>query len=120
MAKDDLSVFAGQLRPVPVAARKLLCVIARQAYHGVLRTKDHGVATMPEVHEACGLDVDAMYEALQILRNSQLIRLEGEYPFEEIRFDGGATVMEAILKRCEASKIAVEDVVAELRFDRLQ
>jgi hypothetical protein len=100
-------------------ARKLLCVIAQQAYHGALRSKDRGIATMPEVHEACGLDVDGMYSALQMLRGAHLIRLEGEYPFEEIRFSEPDAI-EAILRRCEASKIALEDVLAELRFDLLE
>jgi benzoate-CoA ligase len=39
---------------------------------------------MPEVHEACGLDVDAMYAALHLLVDAGLIELTGEYPFEEI------------------------------------
>jgi hypothetical protein len=69
---------------LPVAARKLLSVIAQQATHGTLRSKGPGIATMPEVHEACGLDVDQMYAVLQVLREARLIRVEGEYPFEEI------------------------------------
>lgn len=40
---------------------------------------------MPEVHEACGLDVDAMYALLQVLKDANLIMIEGDYPFEEIR-----------------------------------
>ncbi len=119
MANEDFGDFASQVRALPVAARKLLCVIARQAYHGVLRSKDPGIATMPEVHEACGLDVDAMYSALRILRDAQLITLDGEYPFEEIQFTGTGIVMETILARSEAAKIPIESVVAELRFELL-
>jgi len=40
---------------------------------------------MPEVHEACGLDVDGMYSVLKILQDAGFIAIEGEYPFEEIR-----------------------------------
>ncbi len=40
---------------------------------------------MPELHEACGLDVDAMDTLLQALKDANLIAIEGEYPFEEIR-----------------------------------
>jgi len=40
---------------------------------------------MPEVHEACGLDVDGMYAALQVLREAGFVEVRGEYPFEEIR-----------------------------------
>ena len=40
---------------------------------------------MPELHEACGLDVDAMQSLLQSLKDANLITIEGDYPFEEIR-----------------------------------
>ena len=112
-ASTDL---ADRLRPLPVSARKLLCVIARQAYHGALRSKPKGIATMPEVHEACGLDVDAMYSVLQVLRESGVIQMEGEYPFEEIRFMDSSGI-EEILSRCETAGIPLEDIVVELRFD---
>ena len=111
--------LASRLRPLPVSARKLLCVIARQAYHGALRSKPVGIATMPEVHEACGLDVDAMYSVLRILREAKLIDVLGEYPFEEIRLTESSGI-EEILKRCDAGAIALEDVVVDLRFDRLE
>ena len=75
---------------------------------------------MPEVHEACGLDVDGMYSVLEVLREEQLIEMEGEYPFEEIRLAGDGVAMEEILKRCEAAQVAIEEVVAELRFDLLK
>jgi hypothetical protein len=76
---------------LPLSARRLLSVIASQVDHGTLRSKDPGVATMPEVHEACGLDVDGMYAALQVLREAGLVEVEGEYPFEEIHLtDRGA------------------------------
>ncbi len=65
--------------------QKLLRVIADQARHGSLRSKEPGIATMPEVHEACGLDVDGMYAALRALVDAGLIEMTGDYPFEEIR-----------------------------------
>jgi hypothetical protein len=71
-------------------ARKLLDVIVRQIEQGSLRSKEKGVATMPEVHEACGLDVDAMYAVLAVLREAAIIEVTGEYPFEEIRLRGKA------------------------------
>jgi hypothetical protein len=115
-ASTDL---ASRLRLLPVSARKLLCVIARQAYHGALRSKPPGIATMPEVHEACGLDVDAMYSVLQILREAGLIEMEGEYPFEEIRL-AESSAIEALLKRCEAATVPFEDIVVDLRFDLVE
>ena len=53
-----------------------------------LKARDRGVATMPELHEACGLDVDAMYALLSALKDAKRIAIEGEYPFENIRLLG--------------------------------
>lgn len=80
--------FAHRLQQLPDAAKKLLALIARQAQHGALRSKDPGTATMPELHESCGLDVEAMYSQLQVLCGAGLITVTGEYPFEEIRLTG--------------------------------
>lgn len=66
-------------------ARKLLAVITRQAYAGTLRPKPRGIATMPEVHEACGLDPDEMAPLVQALVGSGFIEIEGEYPFEQLK-----------------------------------
>lgn len=110
--------FASRVRLLPISARKLLCVIARQAYHGALRSKDPGVATMPEIHEACGLDVDGMYAELRVLREAGLIEVAGQYPFEEIRLKGEDVV--AIVTRSEARKVALEEALVDLRFDLLE
>jgi hypothetical protein len=101
LTNEVIQEFGGRIRLLPDAARKLLCVIARQAYHGSLRSKGPGIVTMPEVHEACGLDVDGMYSVLQLLRQARLIELEGEYPFEEIRLAADGIAPEEILQRCE-------------------
>jgi hypothetical protein len=58
--------------------QKLLDLIA-------VKSRDRGVATMPELHEACGLDVEAMYTLLDALHQAKRISIEGEYPFEQIR-----------------------------------
>src|SRR5438105_7231439 len=80
--------FVQRLGLLPVPARRLLCVIVRQAYHGTLRSKAPGRATMPEIHEACGLDVDELQGLLTILKDSHFISLEGSYPFEEVQLEG--------------------------------
>ena len=115
--KEPGELFKERLRRLPVEARKLLCVIVRQAYHGSLRSKEAGIATMPEVHEACGLDVDGMYAGLGVLRDAGWIQLTGEYPFEEIRLTGAEE--QAIFDHCDAYQIALEDVMVDLRFDSL-
>ena len=66
-------------------ARKLLALIARQADRGPINPKPPGVATPPEVLEACGLDVGHFYDLLRWLVEHELIQVAGEYPFEEIR-----------------------------------
>jgi len=73
------------LTKVSLPARKLLGVIVQQAHHGPLRGKSYGVATPPEILEACGLDVGEFYSLLKILEEAGLIRVSNSYPFEEIR-----------------------------------
>jgi len=81
------------MQHLPVPARKLLGVIARQAHQGTLRSKAAGVATMPEVHEACGLDPDQMGPLLATLLGAGFIEVAGDYPFEEIKLMGSAARM---------------------------
>lgn len=69
------------------AARKLFDVIVEQAYRGPLRPKAKGVATPPEILEACGLDVGEFYALLGELQQAGLVRISGSYPFEEIQLD---------------------------------
>lgn len=66
-------------------ARKLLAHIAELASRKHEDGRKVGVAYLPEVHESCGLDVDAMYGCLKELEQAGLVRVEGEYPFEEVR-----------------------------------
>jgi hypothetical protein len=104
-------------------ARRLLCVIVRQAYHGTLLSKTPGRATMPEIHEACGLDVDEMQSLLSVLRDAGLITIEGAYPFEEIRLEdedvseGG--LWRLVLGRCESAGMELEACVVNLQFGNL-
>ena len=79
--RSDRDILAG----APPAARKLLALIARLADHGPMRPKPPGVATPPEILEACGLDVGDFYDLLQWLVDHGLVVVTGEYPFEEIR-----------------------------------
>jgi hypothetical protein len=76
----------------------LLAVIARQADHGTLRSKSPGVATLPEVHEACGLDPEPMQVLLGELADAGWLRIEGEYPFEELRPLGSAASLSDLAK----------------------
>ena len=74
----------------PPAARKLLALIVRQADRGPINPKPPGVATPPELLEACGLDVGHFYDLLRWLVEHDLVQVAGEYPFEEIRLTAAA------------------------------
>jgi hypothetical protein len=124
----ELTAAAGQqllerLRPLPVPARRFLCVIVRQTYQGTLRSKAPGRATMPEIHEACGLDVDELQGLLTLLRDARFIALEGSYPFEEVRLEGElddeTSLWERVLNRCGVNDIPLEMVIVDLQFQRL-
>ena len=65
-------------------------LIVRQADRGPITPKPPGVATPPEVLEACGLDVGHFYELLRWLVEHELVQVAGEYPFEEIRLTPAA------------------------------
>jgi hypothetical protein len=115
--------FVDRLRQLPVQARRLLCVIVRQAYRGPLRSKAPGRATMPEVHEACGLDVDELQGTLAFLKDSQFVVLEGSYPFEELRLegapDGDPSIWERVLQRCATTGAPLESVLVDLQLEGL-
>jgi hypothetical protein len=95
VAEKGGSFVSERLQMVSVAARKLFEVIVREAYHGPLRPKARGVATPPEILEACGLDVGEFYSLLNVLTAAGLIRVLNSYPFEEIHLSPEAA--EALL-----------------------
>ncbi len=93
-----MSVSTKPFAALSTPAQKLLAVIARQADHGTLRSKAPGVATLPEVHEACGLDPEPMQDLLRELSDAGWVRIEGQYPFEELRPLGSAAVLADLAK----------------------
>src|SRR5262245_28096562 len=99
-----------RLWSLPMPARRLLCVIVRQAHQGSRRSKAPGRATMPEIHEACGLDVDQMQELVAILKGSGLIAIEGAYPFEEIHLLD-SSLWKKVLNDCEVTNIPLETAI---------
>jgi hypothetical protein len=123
LTATDWQRFVQRLGQLPVQARRLLCVIVRQAYHGTLRSKAAGRATMPEIHEACGLDVDELQAVLTFLTDSHFVSLEGSYPFEELQLEGepvgDASMWKTVLDRCDSTGTPLERVVVDLRPERL-
>ena len=99
-----------------MAARKLFAVIVREAYHGPLHPKAPGVATPPEILEACGLDVGEFYLLLTVLRDAGLIQVANAYPFEEIQLSPEASEAESLAGRCARENTPLEDVFVNLIF----
>lgn len=103
-----------RLRSVSVPARKLFTMIVREAYHGSIRTKSKGIATPPEILEACGLDVGEFYSLLNELEAAGLIRVSSAYPFEEIQLSPEAAEAESVAERCTRDNIPLEDAFVRL------
>jgi len=109
-AATPTSSLFDQLRTVSVTARKLFAVIVREAYHGPIHPKPKGIATPPEILEACGLDVGEFYSLLNELKGAGLIRVSNAYPFEEIQLSPEAVEAESLAERCTRENIPFEDV----------
>jgi hypothetical protein len=119
--KRDWSALAGRLGGVPESSRKLLAHIIELAYAANRLSRQPDTAYLPELHESCGLDVEAMYETLQPLQGAGLIEMENQYPFEDVRLsDPEENSWPEILRRCQSKNIPLRDVIVDLRFDRLQ
>jgi|ERR1700722_983714 hypothetical protein len=103
-----------RLRNVSVPARKLFTMIVRAAYHGSIHPKPKGIATPPEILEACGLDVGEFYSLLNDLKVAGLIRVSNAYPFEEIQLSPEAAEAESVAERCTRDNIPWEDAFVRL------
>lgn len=120
---EELRDFSQRLLGVSEQARKLLVHIAQLAYHGRGQQRKADVAYLPELHESCGLDVDAMYALLKELRAAKFIEVEDQYPFEDVKIlpmRSGWNALAAIARFSEDQKIALRDILVEGHFDLLQ
>lgn len=120
---EELRDFSQRLLGVSEQARKLLVHIAQLAYHGRGQQRKVDVAYLPELHESCGLDVDAMYALLKELRAAKFIEVEDQYPFEDVKIlpmRSGWNALAAIARFSEDQKIALRDILVEGHFDLLQ
>ena len=106
------------LQRLTIPARKLFCVIVREAFHGPMHPKQKGTAVPAEVLEACGLDVGEFYVLLAELAENGLIRLSGAYPFEELSLTEAAAPAEGIAEQCRQARIPLEHVLATPGADR--
>ncbi len=104
-----------RLGNVPVSARRLFCVTLQQILDGPLRSKAEGVATAPEILEACGVDVDGFYALLAPLKAEALLDVSGDYPFEEIRLTAESQFAGTLADRCRKAGVAVEEAFVNLQ-----
>jgi hypothetical protein len=109
-----------RLRAVSNEARNLFCVVVRQAHHGPMHPKSPGVATPPEILEACGLDVGDFYSLLKLLEGVRLVDVSGDYPFEEIRLTAEASVAQGIAERCTEKGVPLQEVFVGLDLTLLR
>jgi|SRR5579859_6074006 len=119
---EELSDFTDRLRSVSEPARKLLVQIAELAYHGRGQERQPDTAYLPELHESCGLDVDAMYALLRELAKARLIEVEEQYPFEDVRIlpaKSGRNALADVARAAEIQKVSLRELLVDLRFDLL-
>jgi len=121
---EGLHEFSERLNSVSPQARKLLVHVAELAYHVRGQQRKADVAYMPELHESCGLDVDAMYSLLQELKTAKFIDVEDQYPFEDIRIlpsSSGRNLLAEIAKRSADGKIIpLRSVLVDLQIEVLE
>ena len=121
--KEDLASLEKRLSSVPSQARKLFTHIAELAYHGRGGDRQAHTTYLPELHESCGLDVEAMYETLDVLKHAGLIVVEKPYPFEDVVIAkelSGRNVVESVARICEQKRVPLRDVLVDLKFELLK
>jgi hypothetical protein len=119
---EDLRDFTRHLRAVSEQARKLLVHIVELAHHGRGQGRKPDTAYLPELHESCGLDVDAMYELLRELAKARLIEIEEQYPFEDVKIlpaKSGWNAVAEVSLAAEKQKVSLRAILVDLRFELL-
>ena len=115
----DVHEFSDRLHSVSEQARKLLAHVAELAYHGRGQQREPDVAYLPELHESCGLDVEAMYSLLNELQKASLIQVEDAYPFEDVKIlssSSGWNVLESLTKFSETQNVPLREVLVDFRL----
>ena len=117
-----VAAFESTLRALSPAARKLLAHIADLATRSHSASRRENAAYMPELHETCGLDPDAMYGLLKELESAGSVRIEGQYPFQDVMLaptSEGWPLIPDLARYCATEKLSLRDMFADLRFDLL-
>jgi hypothetical protein len=131
---NGMRELADRLMLVPENSRKLLARIVELAYQRESRDReqDHGqnkdrrpnTVYFPELHESCGLDVEAMYETLKPLQRAGLIEIGDQYPFEEIvlvaQSPSGENALAELVRKCERANVSVWDVIVRRKWNAIE
>jgi hypothetical protein len=116
--------FQVRLRAVSPEARKLFALIAEMATRSHAATRKPNAAYLPELHETCGLDVDAMYRLLDELKEAVFVQIEGEYPFQDVLLapdvKTGWLLIADLSQFCTIDKISLRDVIIDANFSVLR
>lgn len=117
--------FAVRLRALPESSRKLLAHIAELAYREHHDGRKPGAAYLPELHETCGIGVDEMYDLLKELEQAGFVRMEGEYPFQEVAVNSVRVsekdwvIARDLWQLSNKEPRVLRDVIVHLQFDCL-
>ncbi|MBA3912330.1 MAG: hypothetical protein H0X25_00380 [Acidobacteriales bacterium] len=118
---DAVTEYMARLRRLPPYSRKLLAHLAELAYKPHADGRKFGAAYLPEASETCGLGVDEMYRILQELEQVGFIRMEGEYPFQDVLITDELVaswpIMRDLSAFCSSQQIPMRDIVVDLRTD---
>ena len=115
--------FQSRLAGLSLGARKLLAHITDLATRSRTSDRKTNTAYLPELHETCGLDVDAMYVLLRELERSLFIQLEGDYPFQDVLLlsdrETNWLVLTDLARFCSLEKISLRELIPEMKFEVL-
>jgi hypothetical protein len=115
--------YMARLRRLPEYSRKMLAHLVELAYQPHKDGRKFGAAYLPEISETSGIGVDEMYAVLQELERAELIRLEGEYPFQDVLIADEPTaswpLMRDLAQFASSEHVPLRDLVVDLRTDLL-
>jgi hypothetical protein len=115
--------YITRLRRLPEFSRKLFAHLAELAYRPHDDARRFGVAYLPELSETSGLGVDEMYAMLQELERAELIRMEGEYPFQDVLIAdepvASWSLMRDLAQFSAAERVPLRDIIVDLRAEVL-
>lgn len=121
--QSAVAAFESTLRSLSPGGRKLLAHIADLATRSHGASRRENAAYLPELHETCGLDPDAMYGILKELESAGSVQIEGQYPFQDVVLAPAAQgwpLVADLARYCASEKLSLRDVIVDLKFDLLR